>query len=99
MGYYTAVVGTEPDRIFAIRYHGGRIAADTQFNFEVLLYEKQPRFDIIYGTVHERGFSATIGVQALTGGDGRWTQYSCNTQSINEGTRLVFDRRECPQIK
>jgi hypothetical protein len=94
MGYYSAVVGTAPNRIFVLRYHGGRIAADTIFDFEVLLYEGQYRFDVIYGTVHERGFSATIGVQKATGE--RYTQYSCDTQSINQGTRLVFDRRVCP---
>ena len=95
MGYYTSVVGIAPDRIFAIRYHGGKVASDSIVDYEVLLYEGQPRFDIIYGAVHERGFSATIGVQAITGGDGRWTEFSCNTQSINQGTRLVFDRRVC----
>lgn len=77
MGYYTAVVGTAPNRIFVLRYYGRRIAADSQVNLEGLLYEGQPRFDIIYGSVHERGYSATIGVQEGTGT--RHTQYSCNT--------------------
>ena len=95
MGYYTALVGTAPNRTFVIRFYGGRIAADTLFNFEVLLYEGQPKFDIVYGTTHERGFSATIGAQE-TLASGRFTQYSCNTQSINQGTRLTFNRRVCP---
>ena len=94
MGYYTAVVGTAPNRTFVIRYHGGRIAADSRVNFEVLLYEEQPRFDIIYGTVHERGYNATIGVQEGTGS--LYTQFSCNTQSIQQGYRLRFDRSTCP---
>jgi FG-GAP-like repeat len=97
MGAYTAVVGSVPNRVFVIRLHAGRIAADSIFDYEVLLYEGQPRFDIIYGPIHERGFSATIGVQQGLGE--HYTQYSCNTQSINTGTRLTFDRRSCPSLR
>jgi hypothetical protein len=94
MGAFTAVIGTAPNRIFGIRFHEGKIAADSIFDYEALLYEGQPRFDIIYGIVHERGFSATIGEQEGTGT--RHTQYSCDTQSIQPGYRLIFDRRGCP---
>jgi hypothetical protein len=93
MGIYTSVTGTAPNRVFNIEWRAGQLANDTTFNFEVRLYEGQPKFEVIYGLVHQRGHSATIGVQEGTGT--RFTQHSCNTQSINQGTMLTFDRRAC----
>ena len=97
MGYYTALVGAAPNRTFVIRYFGAKIASGRArtVEYEVLLYEAEPRFDIIYGAVGDGGREATIGVQGISGGDGRWTEYSCNAQSITAGTRLRFDRRIC----
>jgi hypothetical protein len=65
-------------------------------NWEVLLYEGQPRFDFIYGSVPGRGASATIGVQGGAVGT-RFTQLSCDTQAVSAGDRLTFDLRSCPQ--
>ena len=44
-------------------------------NFELRLYEGQPRFDVIYGTVSNGNTSATAGVQR---DDACFTQYFCN---------------------
>ena len=97
MGYYTALVGAAPNRIFVVRYYGAKITAGRArtVEYEVLLYEGEPRFDIIYGAAGDGGREATIGVQGISGGDGRWTAYACNAQSIAAGTRLRFDRRIC----
>jgi hypothetical protein len=96
MGTFTGLVGTAPNRIFVLKYRGGKRVGQTVsvYEYEVLLYEGQPRFDIIYGAVPERGSSATIGVQWGTGTF--YTQFSCNTQSLQPGYRLRFDRSTCP---
>jgi hypothetical protein len=96
MGMYTGVIGIAPNRVFAVRWKAGHVASDAVFNFEVLLYEGtgpypenwHRRFDVIYGNVTQRGYSATIGAQEGTGS--RSIQHSCNTMSINPGTRLTF---------
>jgi hypothetical protein len=95
MGVYTTVVGTAPNRIFVVEWRAGQIANDATFNYEVLLYEGQPRFDFVYGDVTQRGFSATIGAQDWPIAS-HVVQWSCNTQSIQPGDRLIFDRRTCP---
>jgi hypothetical protein len=97
MGYYTALVGSAPNRIFVIRYYGAKTSSGRArtVEYELLLYEGEPRFDIIYGATGDGGREATIGVQGISGGDGRWTEYSCNAQGVTAGTRLRFDRRIC----
>jgi plastocyanin len=59
-------------------------------NFEVRLFENsaQNRFDVIYASVSQGGNGATIGVQEGTGA--RYRQYSCDTNSVSAGTRLIF---------
>jgi hypothetical protein len=96
MGMFTSIVGTAPHRIFVLRYRGGQKVSKTinVYEYEVLLYEDQSRFDIIYGAVPERGSSATIGVQGIP--STRYTQFSCNTASLQPGDRLRFDRSTCP---
>jgi predicted extracellular nuclease len=97
MGIYTSTTGTAPNRVFNIRWKAGFERSDARVEFEVLLYEGQPRFEIIYGAMTATGSSATVGVQK---GDGtRFTQYECNTAgTIQSGMRLVFDRRSCPGV-
>jgi hypothetical protein len=93
MGIYTSVSGTAPNRVFNIEWRAGFIANDAQANFEVRLYEGQPKFEVIYGQTRN-GFSATIGVQKGTGE--RYTQYACDTSnSVQPGRILTFDRRIC----
>jgi peptidyl-Asp metalloendopeptidase len=93
MGIYTSVTGTAPNRVFNIEWRAGYVGADNRLNFQVRLFEGQPKFEIIYGPQNPRGHSATVGVQEWTGT--RYTQYSCNTQTIQPGTKLTFDRRSC----
>jgi hypothetical protein len=100
MGIYTSTTGTAPNRIFNIRWSAGYVANDAREEFEVRLYEGQPRFEFIYAhPLSRRGFSSTVGVQK--GGDpNRFTQYECNTaNTIQPGMRLVFDNRVCSGVQ
>ncbi len=93
MGIFTSVNGVAPNRIFNIRWAGGYVANDVRVDFEVRLYEGQPKYEVIYGQTRG-GFSATIGVQKADGT--RFTQYSCNTNgTVQSGLMLTFDRRVC----
>jgi hypothetical protein len=96
MGTFTGLAGTAPNRIFVVKYRGGKKVGHTinVYEYEVLLYEGQLRFDIIYGAAPERGSSATIGVQGIAGT--HYTQFSCNTPSLQPGYRLAFNRNTCP---
>jgi len=100
MGIFTSTTGTAPNRIFNIRWSAGYIGSSAREEFEVRLYEGQPKFEIIYGqALTAGGSSATIGVQKGVDGT-RFTQYECNTAgTIQPGTRLVFDTRVCPSVK
>lgn len=93
-GIYTRVSGTAPHCIFNIEWRAGYIASDARANFAVRLYESQPKFEIIYSTIHQRGYGAPVGVQQGMGT--RFTQYSCNTQSLQPGLRLTFDQGSGP---
>ncbi len=93
MGIYTSTTGVAPNRIFNIEWKAGFEANDVRPNFEVRLYEGQPKFEFIYGQTRN-GFSATIGVQKADGT--RFTQHSCNTNgTVQSGLKLTFDRRVC----
>jgi hypothetical protein len=90
MGVYTRTLGTAPNRIFVIEWQSGFIANDVRPRFQVLLYEGQYKFDLVYGQTRN-GFSATIGVQEGTGS--RSTQWACNTNnSVLPGYWLSFNR-------
>ncbi len=90
MGIYTSTTGVAPSRIFNIRWVGGYVANDVRVDFEVRLYEGQPKYEVIYGQTRG-GFSATIGVQKADGT--RFTQYSCNTNgTVQSGLKLTFNR-------
>jgi hypothetical protein len=70
-----------------------RFSFGTPANFEIRLFEAQDRFDIIYGSVSELGIQATVGAQRGTGT--QYTQYSCNTSSLQQGLRLTFRVYAC----
>ncbi|MDQ6692895.1 MAG: hypothetical protein M3014_00510 [Chloroflexota bacterium] len=96
-GIYTSTSGAAPNRTFNIRWHADYVSNDATADFEVVLYEGQPRFDIIYSNVTTHGYSTTVGVQSAD--QTRSTQYECNTRySIANGTRLSFDRRKCSSL-
>jgi hypothetical protein len=95
-GIYTTATGIAPDRVFAIHWRGEYY--DTPgllLDFEVLLYENQTKFDIIYGAVPDGGISATVGVQRGTGP--QRSQFACNVPNIlSTGLRLTFAQPVCP---
>src|SRR6478736_2432300 len=74
-GIFTSVSGTAPNRIFNIEWRAQYFPGSGSANFELRLYEGQPRFDVIYGTVSGGNTSATAGVQR---DDACFNQYFCN---------------------
>jgi N-acetylneuraminic acid mutarotase len=96
-GIYTSTSGIAPNRIFNIEFRTctwtpNECFGQNDLNYEVRLYEGQPRFDIVYGGMDVASTSATVGVQK----DGsRYTQYSCNTVGINTGLMLTFTLPPC----
>jgi Tol biopolymer transport system component len=96
-GIFTSTSGSAPNRIFNIewrtRYYntnGGTA------NFEIRLYEAQPRFDIIYGTISQTN-PAGIGVQKGTGSQA--TPYSCDNTPQSFGFQLAFELIQPPTGK
>jgi hypothetical protein len=98
MGVFTNVVGTAPNRTLVLEWRVQNPTGPSSPDWELLLYEGQQRFDMIYRSAPGRGISATIGAQEGTGTGGeRWVQWSCNSpNSIQGGDRLIFDRGTCP---
>jgi hypothetical protein len=66
----------------------------TAANFEVVLFENQSSFNIIYGTVGQYGSSATVGVQRISGGP-QSTTWECNTGGLKPGLMLTFAEPDC----
>ena len=62
-GIFTSISGTAPNRIFNIEWRAQYFPGSGDAGFELRLYEGQPRFDVIYGTVSNGNTSATAGVQ------------------------------------
>ncbi len=75
-GVYTRIFGTAPNRQLGIEWRATSFATGGAANFEVVLYETIPRFDLLYGSLPDGGASATAGVQH--GGGPEFLQYSCN---------------------
>lgn len=99
MGIFTSTTGVAPNRIFTIRWSTGSVANDRRSDFQVNLYEGQPKFEIIYEQALRRGHSATVGVQKGAN-PSRFTQFECNTpNTIQPGMKLVFDMRTCPGVQ
>jgi hypothetical protein len=88
-------VGIAPNRIFFLEWRTVYFSTNTQkANFELVLYENQNRFDIIYGQMDQGGSSATVGVQRNTGS--LFTQFECNTPAtITSGLLLTFTQSPC----
>src|SRR6188472_4302197 len=74
-GIFTSITGTAPNRIFNIEWRAQYFPGSGSANFELRLYEGQPRFDVIYGTLSGGNTSATAGVQR---DDACFNQYFCN---------------------
>jgi hypothetical protein len=90
-GVFTSVSGNAPNRIFNIEWRASALGKPAgSLNFEVRLYEGQTRFDIIYGSVPNNGFEATVGVQrGATDAAGQFTQYECRSGGLRNGQMLV----------
>ncbi|HYG11953.1 MAG TPA: lamin tail domain-containing protein [Pyrinomonadaceae bacterium] len=93
-GIFTSVSGSAPNRIFNIEWRASALGKPAgSLNFEVRLYEGQTRFDIIYGSVANNGFDATVGVQrgAVPAGDaaGAFTQYECRSGGLRNGQMIT----------
>ncbi|MCA1565094.1 MAG: carboxypeptidase regulatory-like domain-containing protein [Acidobacteria bacterium] len=91
-GIFTSVSGSAPNRIFNIEWRASPIGKSAgSLNFEIRLYEGQTRFDIIYGTVPNNGFDATVGVQrgGAASAAGTFTQYECRSGGLRNGQMIV----------
>jgi PKD repeat protein len=86
-GIYTAISGTAPNRIFAIEWLASMVSSGAALDFEVLLYEGQQRFDIVYGALGDPGATATVGFQRDTGV--AYTNYECSAGGLSAGLQLV----------
>ena len=95
-GIYTSVSGVSPNQIFNIEWRACPAGASNcrgTINFEVRLYEGQNRLDIVYGNVLGGGASAVVGVQ--NGVRQQYTEYSCNTASLQTGLQITFYQPDC----
>ncbi|HZG51682.1 MAG TPA: lamin tail domain-containing protein, partial [Pyrinomonadaceae bacterium] len=90
-GIFTSVSGAAPNRIFNIEWRASALGKPAgSLNFEIRLYEGQTRFDIIYGSVANNGFDATVGVQrGVNDAAGMFTQYECRTGGLRNGQMII----------
>ncbi|GAA1790837.1 S8 family serine peptidase [Agromyces lapidis] len=90
----TATTGTAGARRFAIVWNNAAIADDpgVRLSFEVVFDEKTGDITLQYkdvaGSPLERGSSATIGIENLTGTDA--LQYSFNEPVVTDGSAITF---------
>jgi len=92
-GIYTSVSGSAPNRTFNIEWRALSYDYSAPINLEVILYEGQQKFDVVYGTVDPtNNYSnlSTIGVQK--GAGSLVAQYSCPTTpaTLSNGSKLTF---------
>ncbi|HET9494747.1 MAG TPA: S-layer homology domain-containing protein, partial [Chloroflexia bacterium] len=92
-GIFASVSGTSPQRILNIEWRAARAGTSQRVNFEVRLYERNSRFELIYGRL-DGDSGSTIGVQRDTGS--LFTQVLCDpagvapSGGVTEGDMLVF---------
>lgn len=96
-GVYTLTTGTAPNRIFHIEWRACDYlyGCSRRYDFEVRLYESGEGFDLAYFLASQLGQDATIGVQRGSSAGELYTQFSCNTQSLQEGLSLQFRQPGC----
>ena len=85
-GIFTAQVGTT----FYIEWRTTLFTGGTPENYEIVLTQGSPNFQVVYGSAITDTASETIGVQ--DGGTNPFTQYKCSTASppITAGLQLSF---------
>lgn len=91
-GVFTGVSGTAPNRIFNIEWRAEYYSSGLPLNFELRLYENQPRLDMLYGALNGTGGSATVGIQHGT----TVTSFECNSGGLSTGLQLTFQPGSCP---
>ncbi|MBM3415353.1 MAG: T9SS type A sorting domain-containing protein [Bacteroidetes bacterium] len=90
-GIFTSVSGVAPNRIFNIEWRAQYFSGTGSVNFVVRLFEGQQRVDYIYGTITgSPGASASVGVQGGPTPTTLFTQYSCNSTSLQAGLGISF---------
>ena len=87
-GIFTSISGSAPNRVFNIEWRATYYAGGAAANFEVRLYESQPRVDLLYGNLNGTGSSATVGIQKGTGSV--TAQFGCNAAVLSTGLKLSF---------
>ena len=81
-GIYTSVSGSTPNRIFNIEWRATRLGGRRPMDFEVRLFERTKKIDIIYGVL-DSSATESAGVQRDTGS--LFTQLTCNLQEGADG--------------
>ena len=103
-GIFTATTGVTPARTFVIEwrtyYFTGTAPAAPTLNYEIIFYEGQSFFDIVYNSVAVDNCSATIGIQANGTAGSPFAQFACNTAGgatcpgqVSSGLSLRVDCR------
>jgi PKD repeat protein/subtilisin family serine protease len=87
-GIFTSISGSAPNRIFNIEWRSTYYSGGAAANFEVRLYESQPRVELIYGNLNGTGSTATVGIQKDTGSV--TAQFGCNAGVLAPGLQLTF---------
>jgi PKD domain len=87
-GVFTTLTGVAPNRIFGIEWRATIASSLSNANFEVLFYESQPRFDLVYGALDDPGTAATVGIQSDTGSS--YTNFECNAGGLSAGLQFSY---------
>ncbi len=93
-GIFTDVVGSAPNRDFIIEWRAQYFPGTGNANFEVILHENTPCFDVIYGATDSMGSTEESGVQKSTSGPA--TQFSCNAATLTPGLKVTYCPNTCP---
>jgi PKD repeat protein/photosystem II stability/assembly factor-like uncharacterized protein len=88
-GIFTSVSGSAPNRIFNIEWRATYFTGGASANFEIRLYEGQPRFDIVYGVLNDTGASATAGIEK---DQSTFLQFECSSGGLSNGLQLTFQQ-------
>ncbi len=93
-GIFTDVVGSAPNRDFIIEWRNQYFPGSGNANYEVILHENSPCFDVIYGATDTMGSTEESGVQKSAAGPA--TQFSCNTATLTPGLKVTYCPNTCP---
>jgi carboxypeptidase family protein len=89
-GIFTSVTGEAPNRVFNIEWRARFCCSGGGYsdNFEIRLYEGQPKFDVVYGGLSGSGENVVVGVQK---DNTDFTMYESNSEgALAPNTMLTF---------